>query len=146
MAEMTDSSQEQKKRKKSTSRELIEALLVAITVAVIFRSFLYEPFKIPSGSMIPTLQVGDRIFVNKFIYGLRIPLTDTWIAKFKQPKRGDVVVFQFPDSAHPYYLDKEKVMWARILLSEWWECLVTVSAGRVKAFMLMTKRLKCTLW
>lgn len=93
-------------KKKSTFRELFEGLLIALLVAVVFRSFLYEPFKIPSGSMIPTLMEGDRIFVNKFIYGLRVPLLDKWIVKFKQPERGEVIVFEFPHSAPEYYSKK----------------------------------------
>jgi len=61
------------------------------------RSFVVEPFKIPSGSMIPTLLVGDFILVNKFDYGLRSPISDQKLIAYHEPKRGDVVVFRFPE-------------------------------------------------
>ncbi len=85
------------KRKKSHFREYLEAFLMAIFVAFILRGFVVEAFKIPSGSMIPTLLVGDHLFVNKFAYGLRFPFTKKWITEFHPPKRGDVVVFVYPD-------------------------------------------------
>lgn len=85
------------KKKKGVVREYIEALLVAVLLAFFIRSFIVEPYKIPSKSMVPTLLVGDHIFVNKFIYGLRIPGTKKWIAEFSNPKRGEVIVFIYPD-------------------------------------------------
>lgn len=85
-----------KKRKKSVVREYIEALLIAGFIALFIRAFIIEAFKIPSGSMIPTLSVGDHIFVNKFVYGLRIPFSKKYIVKFGEPKRGDVIVFICP--------------------------------------------------
>lgn len=84
------------KKKKSTVREYIEALVTAILIAIVIRSFAIEAFKIPSGSMIPTLSIGDHIFVNKFIYGLRIPFTRHRFFKFTEPERGDVIVFIYP--------------------------------------------------
>ncbi|MFC1689119.1 signal peptidase I [Pseudomonadota bacterium] len=74
------------------SRSLFPVLLIVL----LFRSFLFEPFKIPSGSMIPTLLVGDFIVVNKFAYGLRLPVAHTKIVPMGQPERGDVVVFRYP--------------------------------------------------
>jgi len=74
------------------SRSLFPVLLIVL----LFRSFLFEPFKIPSGSMIPTLLVGDFIVVNKFAYGLRLPVVHTKIVPLGEPKRGDVVVFRYP--------------------------------------------------
>ena len=71
--------------KKSVLREYAEALVIAIVLALIIRMFIVEAFKIPSGSMIPTLLVGDHLLVNKFIY------------KFREPKRGDIIVFKYPD-------------------------------------------------
>ena len=67
-----------------------------ILVVFLLRSFLVEPFKIPSGSMIPTLLVGDFILVNKYTYGIRLPVINTKIAEIDHPKRGDVMVFRFP--------------------------------------------------
>ena len=84
-------------KKKSKLREYIEALLTAIVIAFFIRSFIVEPFKIPSSSMIPTLLIGDHIFVNKFIYGLRIPFTKYRFWQFTTPKRGEVVVFIYPE-------------------------------------------------
>ncbi len=85
------------KKAKGKFREYAEALITAVVIALFIRSFCIEAFKIPSGSMIPTLSVGDHIFVNKFIYGLRIPFTKTRYLKFTEPKRGDVVVFIYPE-------------------------------------------------
>lgn len=84
------------RKKKSTFREYAEALITALLVAFVIRSFVIEAFKIPSGSMIPTLMIGDHIFVNKFTYGLRIPFTKKRIVTFKTPERGDPIVFIYP--------------------------------------------------
>src|SRR5229473_6945592 len=88
--------------RKSAAREYTESIGGAILVALLLRAFVFEPFHIPSGSMIPTLLVGDFIFVNKMAYGLRIPFTDpSHVHKIgeRAPKRGDVVVFIVPQ--HP---------------------------------------------
>jgi len=74
------------------SRSLFPVLLIVL----VFRSFLFEPFKIPSGSMIPTLLVGDFIVVNKFSYGIRLPVLNKKVIKVGEPRRGDVVVFRYP--------------------------------------------------
>ncbi len=84
---------------KSSLRQNMEALVVAVALALLIRSFVVQPFKIPSGSMIPTLLVGDHILVNKFIYGVRIPLTDYKFPSFYRSSEicpGDVVVFKKP--------------------------------------------------
>lgn len=87
---------EKPKRKKGIFREYGEALLTALLVAFVIRSFVIEAFKIPSGSMIPTLMIGDHIFVNKFVYGLRIPFTKKRIVTFRTPERGEAIVFIYP--------------------------------------------------
>src|SRR5664279_3747441 len=71
-------------------------LFPVIIAVFVLRSFLFEPFKIPSGSMMPTLLVGDLILVNKFQYGLRLPVINTKLVANKDPQRGDVVVFHYP--------------------------------------------------
>ena len=82
--------------KRSRLRENVEAILIAVVIALFIRTFVVQAFKIPSGSMVPTLLVGDHIFVNKFIYGLRVPLTEKWLFHWQEPKRGDVIVFMYP--------------------------------------------------
>jgi signal peptidase I len=77
--------------------ETLRAILWAGVVALAIRSFVVEPFKIPSGSMIPTLLVGDYVLVNKFAYGLRLPITGTLLVPLGRPARGDVMVFRYPD-------------------------------------------------
>lgn len=67
-----------------------------ITLVFVLRSFLFEPFSIPSGSMIPTLKVGDLILVNKFSYGVRLPIIHTKVVNTGEPQRGDVAVFRYP--------------------------------------------------
>jgi signal peptidase I len=86
---------------KSTVREYAEALFVALLLALVIRTFVVQAFKIPSGSMLPTLQIGDHILVNKFIYGprLEIPLTQVSLGQLpglRKPAPGDIVVFVWP--------------------------------------------------
>jgi signal peptidase I len=76
---------------KSALRENAEALVVAIILALIIRAFVVQAFKIPTGSMLETLQIGDHILVNKFIYGVKIPFTRKTIIPIKDPERGDIV-------------------------------------------------------
>jgi signal peptidase I len=82
---------------KSELREYVESIGIAVAVALLLRAFVVEAFKIPSGSMLPTLQIQDHIFVNKFLYGPEIPFTHTRLFSRLPPKRGDVIVFIFPD-------------------------------------------------
>jgi signal peptidase I len=86
-----------RKKKKSGLRENIEAILVAIVLALFIRTFVIQAFKIPSGSMKKTLLIGDHILVNKFIYGVKVPFLQTTIVPIKNPKHGDIVVFKFPE-------------------------------------------------
>jgi signal peptidase I len=83
--------------RKSTLREYAESISVAVLIALFLRAFVVEAFKIPSGSMIPTLRVGDHIFVDKFSHGLRIPFTHIkFFDTLRLPKRGEVIVFIYP--------------------------------------------------
>ena len=82
--------------RRSKLRESAESLIVAILLALFVRTFVVQAFKIPSGSMIPTLQIGDHILVNKFIYGIRLPFTHIVLIPVRTPRRGDVIVFRFP--------------------------------------------------
>jgi signal peptidase I len=84
-------------KKKSALREWAESIIVAFILAMVIRSFLVQAFKIPTGSMRPTLLEGDLILVNKFIYGAKVPFTDLRLPAFSPPKRGDVIVFIYPD-------------------------------------------------
>src|SRR5215470_3520601 len=88
-------------KRKSQLREYAEALLVALLLALAIRTFIVQAFKIPSGSMLPTLQIGDHILVNKFLYGprLEIPLTQMSLGRLpglRKPRPGDVIVFIWP--------------------------------------------------
>jgi signal peptidase I len=76
--------------------EYSRSLFTVLVIVLLLRSFMFEPFKIPSGSMIPTLLVGDFIVVNKFAYGFRLPVLHTKVVPFSDPERGDVVVFRYP--------------------------------------------------
>lgn len=81
-------------------------LFPVIVVVFLMRSFLFEPFKIPSGSMVPTLMVGDLILVNKFHYGIRLPVINKKIMANHEPKRGDVMVFRYPVNTSLDYIKR----------------------------------------
>jgi signal peptidase I len=83
-------------KKDSEFYEVCGAMFPILLIIFLFRSFAYEPFRIPSASMMPTLEKGDFILVNKFAYNIRMPLTGKTIFTNKEPKRGDVLVFDFP--------------------------------------------------
>lgn len=83
-------------RRKSVVREYIEAILIALLLALFIRTFVVQAFKIPSGSMKPTLLVGDHILVSKFVYGIKNPLNGATLVAMHKPERGDVVVFEYP--------------------------------------------------
>jgi signal peptidase I len=84
-------------KQKTIIREWIEAIVIAVILALTIRTFVVQAFKIPSGSMETTLLVGDHLLVNKFIYGIKIPFTSTRILTFKKPQRGDIIVFIYPE-------------------------------------------------
>jgi signal peptidase I len=86
--------------------EYAKSFFPVILIVFCIRSFLAEPFKIPSGSMIPTLQVGDFILVNKFIYGIRLPIINKKIIQIENPQRGDVMVFHYPENPSVDYIKR----------------------------------------
>jgi signal peptidase I len=98
--------QSKARTKRSFYKEWVEPFLIAAVVALFIRQFAVEAFKIPSGSMIPTLDIGDHLLVNKFIYGPRIPFTDTRIFTWKEPKRGDVIVFKYPENEDKNFIKR----------------------------------------
>ncbi len=85
------------KKPKSRLRENIEAILIAVILALFIRTFVVQAFKIPSGSMKDTLLIGDHILVNKFIYGVKVPFSQATIIPISSPKRADIVVFRYPE-------------------------------------------------
>ncbi len=93
-------------KKKSVVREYAEAIGIAILLALFIRTFVVQAFKIPSGSMLPTLQIGDHLLVNKFIYGIRLPFAGTVLVPIKEPKRGDIIVFRFPRDRSTDYIKR----------------------------------------
>ncbi len=86
--------------------EYSRSFFPVILIVLLLRSFLVEPFRIPSGSMMPTLLVGDFILVNKFTYGLRLPVLNTKVVDLGEPERGDVVVFRFPQNPAIDYIKR----------------------------------------
>jgi signal peptidase I len=82
--------------KRKFIKEYLEPIVIAVFIALFIRTFIVQAFKIPSSSMEPTLLVGDYLLVNKFIYGIKIPFTELKLYPFKNPKRGDIVVFIYP--------------------------------------------------
>ncbi|WP_321493159.1 signal peptidase I [uncultured Desulfobacter sp.] len=95
------------KKKKNAWRENIEAILVAVVIALFIRTFIVQAFKIPSGSMLETLQIGDQILVNKFIYGVKIPFTNGKVLiPVKDPQRNDIVVFKYPEDPSKDYIKR----------------------------------------
>lgn len=86
-----------KRTKKQLLWEYSKAIITALILALFIRAYFIQAFKIPSGSMIPTLVVGDHILVNKFIYGTKIPFSDKRVLAFRKPGRGDIIVFKYPE-------------------------------------------------
>lgn len=93
-------------KKKSTFREYAEAIIVAVLLALFIRTFVIQAFKIPSGSMLPTLLIGDHLLVNKFIYGIRVPFNGKVLVPIKEPKSGDIIVFKFPKDRSIDYIKR----------------------------------------
>jgi len=86
--------------------EYAKSFFPVILVVFFVRSFIVEPFKIPSGSMMPTLLAGDFILVNKFTYGLRVPILNNTFVEMGQPERGDVIVFHYPPAPSVDYIKR----------------------------------------
>lgn len=93
-------------RSKSVFREYFEAICIAVLLALFIRTFVVQAFKIPSGSMLPTLLIGDHLLVNKFMYGVKMPFTGKLLIPFNEPERGDVVVFRFPKDRSVDYIKR----------------------------------------
>lgn len=93
-------------KSKSTFREYAESLAIALVLALFIRTFIVQAFKIPSGSMLPTLQIGDHILVNKLRYGVRLPLIGERVVKFQDPRRGDIIVFVYPVDPHKDFIKR----------------------------------------
>ncbi len=98
-------------KKRSSLREWIESIIVAFILAMFVRTFVVQAFKIPTGSMRPTLLEGDLILVNKFIYGAKLPFTNLRLPALRAPRRGDVIVFIYPQ-------DQRKDFIKRLVASE----------------------------
>jgi signal peptidase I len=86
--------------------EYSRSFFPVLALVLVLRSFLFEPYQIPSGSMLPTLQIGDFIVVNKYTYGLRLPITGTKMLAVNEPQRGDVMVFKFPRDTKVKYIKR----------------------------------------
>jgi signal peptidase I len=93
-------------KKKSVIRDWTESIIIAFLLALVIRAFLVQAFRIPTGSMRMTLIEGDLILVNKFIYGAKIPFTNWRLPALKPPKRGDVVVFIYPEDKSKDYIKR----------------------------------------
>jgi len=96
---------EMSENNKPVWREWIESLIIIALLAIVIRSFIVAPFKIPSSSMVPTLEIGDYLFVLRYPYGFKIPLTDIQLLS-KEVKRGDVAVFVYPEDKSKDYIKR----------------------------------------
>ena len=113
--------------RKGEMREYAESIGIAVAVALLLRAFVVEAFKIPSGSMIPTLMIGDHIFVNKFTYGPLVPWTESRLWTRLPPSRGDVMVFKFPEKPEQDFIkrtiatpgDRLEVIDGRPIINGW---------------------------
>jgi signal peptidase I len=96
-----------RRRSKPVWREYLEALVVAVLLAMVIRTFGFQAFRIPTGSMEDTLLVGDYLFVNKFLYGAEVPLTGgKRLPGFAEPERGDIIVFRYPKDTSQDYIKR----------------------------------------
>jgi signal peptidase I len=84
-------------KKKGLIREYAESIIIAVLLALVIRTYLVQAFKIPSGSMEDTLAIGDHLLVSKFVYGTKIPFVDARVLTIRDPRQGDVIVFEYPE-------------------------------------------------
>ena len=97
---------EVRKSGKSTLREYVEAIVVALLLALVLRAYVIEAFKIPSGSMIPTLLVGDHLLVNKLVYGFDLPFVDDKVLVYREPRLYDIIVFKYPKDPEKNFIKR----------------------------------------
>lgn len=102
----TQAVDDRNKKIKAFIREWVEAIVVALIMALAIRTFILQPFRIPSTSMVPTLMIGDRLMVNKLSYGAIVPLTTYRLPGFSKPKRGDIIVFRAPEDRHKDFIKR----------------------------------------
>ncbi|PID77704.1 MAG: signal peptidase I [Deltaproteobacteria bacterium] len=96
----------EKENTKGVFREYAESIFIAVILALFIRTFIVQAFKIPSESMVPTLLVGDHLLVNKFIYGIKIPVKGTMLIPISKPKQYDIIVFRYPNNPKIDYIKR----------------------------------------
>ena len=94
------------KKKQSTFQEYVQAIVVALILALFIRTFIVQAYKIPSGSMLPTLLIGDHLLVNKFIYGIKVPFSGHILVPIKKPQPNDIIVFKYPQNPKLDYIKR----------------------------------------
>ncbi|WP_303904964.1 signal peptidase I [Thiohalomonas denitrificans] len=104
--QVLDANTREKMEREPVLIEYARSFFPIILLVLVVRSFVVEPFRIPSGSMMPTLEVGDFILVNKFTYGLRLPVLHSEIIDFGEPERGDIIVFRYPENPRIDYIKR----------------------------------------
>ena len=119
--------------------EGVNTLFVAVLIALAIRAFVIEPFRIPSGSMLPTLLVGDHLFVNKFVYGMKIPFTGVRLPDLREPERGDVIVFTVARDESAIYPADRRPELRVIILSAHTDQEHVLEALRLGAFDYLAK-------
>jgi signal peptidase I len=116
--------------------EYAKSFFPVLLLVLVLRSFLFEPFRIPSGSMMPTLLEGDFIFVNKFVYGLRLPVLNTKIVEIGEPERGDVVVFRLPSDPSVNYIKRVVGLPGDTVYYDQGSKQLTINGGKVPIEMI----------
>ncbi len=134
-----------KGNKKGTWSDGFGSLLLAALLALSIRWLLIEAYVIPSGSMLPSLLIQDHIFVNKLIYGIRVPFSKEWLVKFRNPSRGEVIVFRYPEDPQTFFIKRvigtpgDKISWDGQQLSVNGEKVPTEVAPDKNYYMNMLK-------